>query len=299
MMIGYIISSQDMSVADMENAVYASYEEPIVLDKNGEYIIYVMIVDGGMNIRYLRSDRIIIDKTAPVINGIEDGRIYCSGQTFTVTEEYLYGVFVNNEEIKPENGVYTLPFGKNSIVVYDEAGNKTTADVTVYDGHTPGLNLGDCTIPVYCVYCSEVVTAAKQHDFSGDRLSDENGHWHECQNAGCEITDAAVAHAPDENGIRADAEKHWHECVCGVRLDEDAHTFEWVVDREATEDETGEKHEECSVCGTKRSEGTEIPKKEKTPSTSDPANLGIWVAAAMLSSLCLAGLIVLKKKKAF
>ena len=357
MMIGYIISSQDMSVADMENAVYASYEEPIVLDKNGEYIIYVMIVDGGMNIRYLRSDRIIIDKTAPVINGIEDGRIYCSGQTFTVTEEYLYGVFVNNEEIKPENGVYTLPFGKNSIVVYDEAGNKTTADVTVYDGHTPGLNLGDCTIPVYCVYCSEVVTAAKQHDFSGDRLSDENGHWHkcknagcdaidtkgahvgtddgdcttainctvcgyeikaalnhdfsgewfsdenghwhECQNAGCEITDAAVAHAPDENGIRADGEKHWHECVCGVRLDEDAHTFEWIVDREATEDETGEKHEECSVCGTKRSEGTEIPKKEKTPSTSDPANLGVWISVATLSSLCLAGLIVLKKKKAF
>ena len=357
MMIGYIISSQDMSVADMENAVYASYEEPIVLDKNGEYIIYVMIVDGGMNIRYLRSDRIIIDKTAPVINGIEDGRIYCSGQTFTVTEEYLYGVFVNNEEIKPENGVYTLPFGKNSIVVCDEAGNRTTADVTVYDGHTPGLNLGDCTIPVYCVYCSEVVTAAKQHDFSGDRLSDENGHWHkcknagcdaidtkeahvgtddgdcttainctvcgyeikaalnhdfsgewlsdenghwhECQNAGCEITDAAVAHAPDEKSIRADAEKHWHECVCGVRLDEDTHTFEWVVDREATEDETGEKHEECSVCGTKRSEGTEIPKKEKTPSTSDPANLGVWISVATLSSLCLAGLIVLKKKKAF
>ena len=415
MMIGYIISSQDMSVADMENAVYASYEEPIVLDEDGEYIIYVMIVDGGMNIRYLRSDRIIIDKTAPVINGIEDGRIYCSGQTFTVTEEYLYGVFVNNEEIKPENGVYTLPFGKNSIVVYDEAGNRTTADVTVYDGHTPGLNLGDCTIPIYCVYCSEVVTAAKQHDFSGEWLSDENGHWHKCQNAGCEavdtkeahvgaddgdcttainctvcgyeikaalnhdfsgewlsdenghwhkcqnagceavdtkeahvgaddgdcttainctvcgyeikaalnhdfsgewlsdenghwhecqnadceITDAAVAHAPDEKGIRADGEKHWHECVCGVRLDEDAHTFEWIVDREATEDETGEKHEECSVCGTKRSEGTEIPKKEKTPSTSDPANLGVWVAVATLSSLCLAGLIVFKKKKAF
>ena len=357
MMIGYIISSQDMSVADMENAVYASYEEPIVLDEDGEYIIYVMIVDGGMNIRYLRSDRIIIDKTAPVLNGIEDGRIYCSGQTFTVTEEYLYGVFVNNEEIKPENGVYTLPFGKNSIVVYDEAGNRTTADVTVYDGHTPGLNLGDCTIPVYCVYCSEVVTAAKEHDFSGEWfsdenghwhecqnagceavdtkeahvgtddgdcttainctvcgyeikaalnhdfsgewLSDENGHWHECQNAGCEITDAAVAHAPDENGIRADGEKHWHECVCGVRLDEDAHTFEWIVDREATEDETGEKHEECSVCGTKRSEGTEIPKKEKTPPTSDSESLAAWIATAAVSSLCLAGLIVLKKKKAF
>ena len=162
-----------------------------------------------------------------------------------------------------------------------------------------GTDDGDCTTAINCTVCGYEIKAALNHDFSGEWLSDENGHWHECQNADCEITDAAVAHAPDENGIRADAEKHWHECVCGVRLDEDTHTFEWIIDREATEDETGEKHEECSVCGTKRSEGTEIPKKEKTPSTSDPANLGIWVAAAMLSSLCLAGLIVLKKKKAF
>jgi len=37
------------------------------------------------------------------------------------------------------------------------------------------------------------------------------------------------------------------------------HSFQWKVDKEATEEEAGLKHEEC-VCGAKRSENTEIPK---------------------------------------
>ena len=39
-----------------------------------------------------------------------------------------------------------------------------------------------------------------------------------------------------------------------------AHEYGWVVDRPATEDVPGVKHEECANCGTKRNEGTEIPK---------------------------------------
>lgn len=38
------------------------------------------------------------------------------------------------------------------------------------------------------------------------------------------------------------------------------HDFQWVVDREATTEEDGIKHEECTVCHEKRNEGTVIPK---------------------------------------
>lgn len=38
------------------------------------------------------------------------------------------------------------------------------------------------------------------------------------------------------------------------------HDYRWVIDQEATTEATGLKHEECTVCGDKRSEGTEIPK---------------------------------------
>lgn len=38
------------------------------------------------------------------------------------------------------------------------------------------------------------------------------------------------------------------------------HDYRWIIDQEATTEATGLKHEECTVCGDKRSEGTEIPK---------------------------------------
>lgn len=38
------------------------------------------------------------------------------------------------------------------------------------------------------------------------------------------------------------------------------HDFVWVVDQEATEDQFGIKHEQCSVCNEKRNESTMIPK---------------------------------------
>ena len=52
---------------------------------------------------------------------------------------------------------------------------------------------------------------------------------------------------------------HWHECECGDKADTAAHSFQWVIDKAATKDATGIKHEECTVCGAKRSENTEIP----------------------------------------
>lgn len=38
------------------------------------------------------------------------------------------------------------------------------------------------------------------------------------------------------------------------------HDYRWVIDQEATTEATGLKHEECTACGDKRSEGTVIPK---------------------------------------
>ena len=38
------------------------------------------------------------------------------------------------------------------------------------------------------------------------------------------------------------------------------HSFAWIIDKEATEDETGEKHEECTICGFKQNEVTVIDK---------------------------------------
>ena len=57
---------------------------------------------------------------------------------------------------------------------------------------------------------------------------------------------------------KTDAEKHWHECSCGAKTEEAAHTFQWKIDKEAEIGTAGTKHEECTVCGYAKA-AVEIP----------------------------------------
>ena len=79
--ISYLVTNQDLSEEELGSLVYRAYEEPFRIEPNGEYIVYVMLVDESLNITYLRSDRITLDNVLPVISGIEDGKTYCEAQT--------------------------------------------------------------------------------------------------------------------------------------------------------------------------------------------------------------------------
>lgn len=68
-----------------------------------------------------------------------------------------------------------------------------------------------------------------------------------------------------------DGTNHWHECECGDKADTTAHSFQWVIDKAATKEATGIKHEECTVCGAKRSENTVI---DKLPDGGNTDNTG-------------------------
>ncbi|MCI5755440.1 MAG: hypothetical protein MR241_04010, partial [Firmicutes bacterium] len=80
-----------------------------------------------------------------------------------------------------------------------------------------------------------------------------------------------------------DGTNHLHECACGDKADTAAHSFRWVIDKAATKEATGIKHEECTVCGAKRSENTVIPKESGSPETGDGSNLFGWLAALFVS----------------
>lgn len=55
------------------------------------------------------------------------------------------------------------------------------------------------------------------------------------------------------DGWISDENNHWHEGIsCGEKSDVTAHEFVWITDKDATDTETGLKHEECSVCGYKK-----------------------------------------------
>ena len=118
-----------------------------------------------------------------------------------------------------------------------------------------------------------------------------------------------------------DGTTHWHECACGDKADIAAHSFQWVIDKAATKEATGIKHEECTVCGAKRSENTVIDKlpdggntgntgsgdnntdkpgkddSTKAPQTGDSSNLIGWLAALFVSGGVLTLLGVSGKKR--
>ena len=68
-----------------------------------------------------------------------------------------------------------------------------------------------------------------------------------------------------------DETNHWHECECGNKADITAHTFKQIIDREATATEKGSKHEECTVCGYKKT-AVDIPAIGFGSSSDDEAN---------------------------
>ena len=139
--VSYLVTDKELSEAELNSLVFRAYEEPFSIDPNGEYIIYVMLVDENINITYLRSDRITLDNIQPVISGVENGKTYCEAQTVTVDEKYVDTVTVNGTAVTLDaDGGFVLPptNGEQKIVVTDKAGNNAEMTVTVNNGHTFG-----------------------------------------------------------------------------------------------------------------------------------------------------------------
>lgn len=63
--------------------------------------------------------------------------------------------------------------------------------------------------------------------------------------------EGVLKHEPDGSGWARDAKNHWHNCRCDDIIDKAEHTFKWVVDKPATTEAKGKKHQECTVCGEK------------------------------------------------
>lgn len=80
-----------------------------------------------------------------------------------------------------------------------------------------------------------------------------------------------------------DETNHWHECECGNKADITAHTFKQIIDKEATATEKGSKHEECTVCGYKKT-AVDIPVTDFRNSSDDQPNKPINTASSESSS---------------
>lgn len=167
---------------------------------------------------------------------------------------------------------------------FDPTGMEVTAHYT--DGTTAVLTEND-----YTIFYGDKLT--KGQTYVTIQYNDGSG------NSGIKVDQKITVgryegphtHTYDGSQWYADAESHWHWCTdkdCPDRSDstkdQAPHTFVWKVDTAATTTQTGLKHEECTVCTFKRSEGTVIPvlsgSGTTTPGTTIPGTTGGTTGAA-------------------
>ena len=107
-------------------------------------------------------------------------------------------------------------------------------------------------------------TLSKVDAKEATHLAEGNKEYWLCAKCGCYFSDAsgstAIAaadvvipktakHTVDSTGWHSDADNHWNTCECGEKLNLSGHSFTWVIDKKATAEEKGSKHEQCTVCG--------------------------------------------------
>lgn len=97
-----------------------------------QFIYYVRITDKSGNMAYLSSDGAEFDTTAPLIEGITDGKTYYTTQHVTISDKNIDTVTINGEKWHKSEYFFDLAGNAEAaytIVATDKAGNTTTITV--------------------------------------------------------------------------------------------------------------------------------------------------------------------------
>ena len=318
--VSYLVTDKELSEAELNSLVFRAYEEPFCIDPNGEYIVYVMLVDENINITYLRSDRITLDNIQPVISGIENGKTYCEAQTVTVDEKYVDTVTVNGTVVTLDaDGGFVLPptNGEQKIVVTDKAGNNAEMIVTVNNGHTFGEWVSDndgkhtrkCTVDG----CDALET---ENCSGGNAACTEKAVCDVCGKAYGEVDGTNHEGGVQEWTTRTafNHEQKWN-CCGAVIVASEAHEWKDGVCRECgyvcLHNDTDKDHI-CDYCKKTISAHEDAPTEEikkadtvtakspddsKSPQTGDNSNLILWIALLIISGGVMKGVTAFGKSK--
>ena len=146
--VEYFIGDKMYFVGSWGGNTFAPYTGPIGIDADGKYAVYVKITNASGKVTYLSSDGFVIDTTAPVIQGVEAGKVYCDEVTATIVEENIDTVTVDGEPVTlDENNRFVVPpaNGNVTIVVTDKLGYRAEVTITVFDGHDPDPDTNICS----------------------------------------------------------------------------------------------------------------------------------------------------------
>lgn len=178
------------------------------------------------------------NKDYRVIHGLGQPEVVKTVESIEITKQPDKTEYMAGEDFDPTGMVVTAHYTDGTtadlsrdkyVIFYGDKLALGRASVTIqYNDGSGGSN-----IKTYQAITVKPYVGPHTHTYGGPWYADAKSHWHQCTDSAC----------PDPSGSTKDLASH---------------TFVWKVDKAATETQTGLKHEECTVCGHKRSENTVI-----------------------------------------
>lgn len=235
---------------------------------------YVLPADGltcEFSIKNAAQDAPVVQATAETVSGKKDGKItgidatmewraqgaaeyQAVGKDVTELKDLAAGVYEVRYQAKanydesPATEV-TVKAGRKLVVTLpgNQVGYTLTSTATELDWH----GSAKLAISIDSAYFTGKDYAVNVNG-KAVKLSDDGTYELKDVEGDVNVTvNGVLKHEPDGSGWAHDAKAHWHICRCGEILDKAEHTFEWVVDKPATTEAKGERHQECTACGEK------------------------------------------------
>ena len=287
-------ATKEISMIEINNATltFKDGDKPVFTGKSPEGVKY------AYNCEWWELDSKTGAISADFFSGAYENKI----TSFEAGKTYHYGVYVKAVGyVESENTTYV--FGPNTkLKINGEFVNYKRYEGDASDG-------SDSTMWVLTDLTMTPAADGHTHKYGTEWKYDETNHWHECECGNkADITAHTFKQIIDKEATatekgskheectvcgykkaavdipkidshnhnygtewKYDETNHWHECECGNKADITAHNFKWIVDRKATTTEKGSKHEECTVCGYKKT-AVDIPAIGFGSSSDDEAN---------------------------
>lgn len=274
--LGNVVGNDDLgaTVEGSQTEVGTSYKATLAELTGKAAGNYVLPADGltcEFSIKNAAQYAPVVQATAETVSGKKDGKItgvdatmewrakgaaeyQAVGEGVTELKDLAAGVYEVRYQAKANYDAssvteVTVATGRKLVVTLpsNQVGYTLTATATELDWHGSAT----LTMSIDSAYFAGKDYAVKV-DGKAVKLSDDGTYELKDVEGDVNVTvEGVLKHEPDGSGWAHDAKNHWHICRCGEVLDKAEHTFKWVVDKPATVEAKGERHEECTVCGEK------------------------------------------------
>lgn len=274
--LGNVIGNDDLgaTVEGSQTEVGTSYKATLAEltgKAAGNYTLPVGGLTCEFSIKNAAQDAPVVQAEAETVSGKKDGKItgvdgtmewraqgaaeyQAVGEGVTELKDLAAGMYEVRYQAKTNYDAsavteVTVKAGRKLVVTLpdNQVGYTLTSTATELDWH----GAATLTMSIDSAYFAGTDYAVKVNGTSV-KLSAKGTYELKDVEGDVNVTvEGILKHEPDGSGWAHDAKNHWHVCRCGEVLDKAEHTFEWVVDKPATVEAKGEKHQECTVCGEK------------------------------------------------